>query len=177
MTSTAWSCRKEFKETYKREVHVVPTHAPVIRTDYVDAIFETTADKHAVVVADIVRRHKLGQPVLVGTTSVRESEQLSRRLRKVGVQHELLNAKHHAAEARRLRDLQKKVAIENESERQEILKYDIVVHAQREAIYAWRRRLVLDKEATLLWQSAVRRIRSQAVNQWFWIACRGELPA
>jgi preprotein translocase subunit SecA len=100
MTGTAKSRRKEFRETYGREVQVIPTHAPMIRVDFADAIFDTIADKHAAVVADILRRHKVGQPVLVGTTSVRESEQLSQRLRRAGVPHELLNAKNHAAEAR-----------------------------------------------------------------------------
>ena len=99
MTGTAWSERQEFMQTYGRDVQVIPTHRPVGRRDYQDIVFDTLRDKHDAVVAEILDRRASGQPVLVGSTSVRESEQISRRLDEAGVPHSLLNAKNHRAEA------------------------------------------------------------------------------
>ena len=99
MTGTAWSARKEFRRTYGRDVEVIPTNRPLICDDYPDVVFETLEEKHEAIVRDILGRRAQGQPVLVGTTSVRESEQLSHRLTEAGVLHSLLNAKNHRAEA------------------------------------------------------------------------------
>lgn len=99
MTGTAWSEREEFVQTYGRDVQVIPTHQPMIRRDYQDNVLCTLGEKHEVVVEEIIERRARGQPVLVGTTSVRESEEISRRLEDADVPHSLLNAKNHAAEA------------------------------------------------------------------------------
>ncbi len=99
MTGTAWSERAEFQQTYGRDVQVIPTHRPMVRTDYHDAVFDTLEEKHEAVVREILGRRAKGQPLLVGTTSVHESEQLSRRLAAADVPHSLLNAKNHRAEA------------------------------------------------------------------------------
>ncbi|XBH22023.1 preprotein translocase subunit SecA [Jonesiaceae bacterium BS-20] len=99
MTGTAMTEAAEFQGTYKLGVVPIPTHRPVQRLDGSDLIYKTEAAKFDAVVADIVERHADGQPVLVGTTSVEKSELLSSMLRKMGVPHEVLNAKHHAREA------------------------------------------------------------------------------
>ena len=99
MTGTAWSARKEFRRTYGRDVEVIPTNRPLICDDYQDVVFDTLEEKHEAIVRDILGRRAEGQPVLVGTTSVHESEQLSHRLTEAGVPHSLLNAKNHRAEA------------------------------------------------------------------------------
>ncbi|MFC1610017.1 preprotein translocase subunit SecA [Myxococcota bacterium] len=99
MTGTAKSERQEFTKTYGREVQVIPTHRPMIRRDYQDQIFNTLSEKHAAVVREIMELRAEGRPVLVGTSSVRESEQLSMRLRRTGQPHSVLNAKSHRVEA------------------------------------------------------------------------------
>jgi preprotein translocase subunit SecA len=99
MTGTAWTERNEFLQTYGREVVVIPTHKPMIRSDYEAAIFDTLSEKHEAILQEILDLRGKGRAVLVGTTSVAESEQLSRRLRKAGIAHEVLNAKNHRAEA------------------------------------------------------------------------------
>ena len=99
MTGTAWSARKEFRRTYGRDVEIIPTNRPLICNDYQDVVFDTLEEKHEAIVRDILGRRSEGQPVLVGTTSVHESEQLSQRLTEAGVQHSILNAKNHQAEA------------------------------------------------------------------------------
>jgi preprotein translocase subunit SecA len=261
MTGTAYSEREEFSKTYGRDVQVIPTHKPMIRADYEDEIFDAMAHKHAAIVEEIRELTAAGRPVLVGSTSVRESEQISRRLKQAGIEHHVLNAKNHRAEAaiiaqagrreavtistnmagrgtdivlggseageqaqrgvveagglhvigtshheaeriddqlrgragrqgdpgssqfmvclddqiwqkfgrmelddlrealarsdheegapitspsvqRLLRSLQKKVDEENKAIRRDVLKYDLVIHAQRETIYGWRRTLV-----------------------------------
>jgi len=259
MTGTAYSERDEFKRTYGRDVQVIPTHRPMIRADYEDMVFDSLAEKHQAIVDDIVELTGKGRPVLVGSTSVRESEQISKRLRRAGIEHAVLNAKNHREEAaviaqagrkggvtistnmagrgtdivlggdpsrdreaivaagglhvigtahheavriddqlrgragrqgdpgssqfvvslddelwqkfgrmdieeirerlgeagheagqpidaksihRTLRALQKKVDEENKAIRRDVLKYDLVIHAQRETIYGWRRTLV-----------------------------------
>ena len=260
MTGTAWSEREEFQGTYRRDVHVIPTNRPCIREDLPDVIYDTRAEKLDAVVEEIQLRRQTGQPVLVGTTSVRESEDLSRRLQLAAIPHTVLNAKNHRAEAaiiaqagrertvtistnmagrgidiilggesvreagglhvigtgrhesvridnqlrgragrqgdpgssqffvslddeiwqkfgrqallqlrrelrdgeartaarvsgapltapkvrRLLRELQKKVDVENVATRKEVLKYDLVLHVQREAIYRWRNTLLAD---------------------------------
>ena len=89
----------EFAGTYKIGVVPIPTNKPMIRQDQPDLVYTTVEAKLDAVVDDIAERHELGQPVLVGTTSVEKSEILSERLREQGIPHEVLNAKQHAREA------------------------------------------------------------------------------
>ncbi|HEU5222264.1 MAG TPA: preprotein translocase subunit SecA [Candidatus Lumbricidophila sp.] len=99
MTGTAETEAGEFMSTYKLGVVPIPTNKPMVRIDQPDLVYKNEETKFAQVVEDIVDRHKQGQPVLVGTTSVEKSEYLSRLLAKKGVRHEVLNAKNHAREA------------------------------------------------------------------------------
>ena len=99
MTGTAKTEEEEFKKIYGLDVVVVPTHRPMIRVDMPDVVFKTAKAKYRAVVEEIVRRHSNGQPVLVGTTSIENSELLSEMLKKRGIPHKVLNAKHHAEEA------------------------------------------------------------------------------
>jgi len=99
MTGTAETEAGEFMSTYKLGVVPIPTNKPMIRIDQADLIYKNEEVKFNEVVKDIAARHKTGQPVLVGTTSVEKSEYLSKLLAKEGVRHEVLNAKNHAREA------------------------------------------------------------------------------
>ncbi len=99
MTGTAKTEEEEFKKIYGLDVVVIPTNKPVIRQDLPDLVFKTEAAKYRAVVADIVERHKKGQPILVGTISIENSEMLSQLLKQKGVPHNVLNAKQHAREA------------------------------------------------------------------------------
>lgn len=99
MTGTADTEAAEFKKIYNLDVVVVPTNKPMIRTDYADVIYKTKKEKYEAVLDEIEDLHKKGQPVLVGTISIDVSEDLSKRLKKRGVKHEVLNAKHHEKEA------------------------------------------------------------------------------
>jgi preprotein translocase subunit SecA len=99
MTGTAETEAAEFMSTYKLGVVPIPTNMPMIRKDQADLVYKSEVGKFDQVVEDIVERHRKGQPVLVGTTSVEKSEYLSRLLAKRGVKHEVLNAKNHAREA------------------------------------------------------------------------------
>src|SRR5689334_16449113 len=99
MTGTAQTEAAEFNKVYKVGVISIPTHRPMIRMDQSDVIYKTEKAKYNAVVDDIVERHQLGQPVLVGTVSVEKSELLSQMLRRRGVPHAVLNAKFHAKEA------------------------------------------------------------------------------
>jgi preprotein translocase subunit SecA len=96
MTGTAETEAAEFMSTYKLGVVPIPTNKPMIRLDQSDLIYKNEEIKFNMVVRDIVERHKKGQPVLVGTTSVEKSEYLSKLLASEGVRHEVLNAKNHA---------------------------------------------------------------------------------
>jgi len=98
MTGTGVSEAGEFMHTYGLNVVSVPTHKPKAREDFADYIYKTEAAKYNAVVNDLIERHKKGQPVLVGTVSVDKSERLSRMLTKVGVTHNVLNAKAHTQE-------------------------------------------------------------------------------
>lgn len=100
MTATALTEAEEFAKIYNLDVVVVPTHHPVIRKDYTDVIYKTVEAKYRAVVREIKDRHEKGQPILVGTTSVENSEKLSDLLKKEGVKHEVLNAKYHEKEAK-----------------------------------------------------------------------------
>ncbi len=99
MTGTAETEAAEFAGTYKIGVVPIPTNKPMIRVDQADLVYTTAAAKLTAVVDDIAERHEAGQPVLVGTTSVEKSEQLSSLLRERGIPHQVLNAKQHAREA------------------------------------------------------------------------------
>ena len=99
MTGTADTEATEFNEIYKLGVTVVPTNRPMIRRDQSDVIYKTEQEKFNAVVEDVVARHSKGQPSLVGTISIEKSETLAEMLRKRGVPHHVLNAKHHDREA------------------------------------------------------------------------------
>ncbi|HOB16411.1 MAG TPA: preprotein translocase subunit SecA [Defluviitoga sp.] len=99
MTGTAKTEEDEFKSIYNTEVVVIPTNEPVIRKDENDLIFKTREEKYKAIVEEIAKRYEKGQPVLVGTTSIENSELLSNMLKKRGIPHEVLNAKHHEREA------------------------------------------------------------------------------
>jgi preprotein translocase subunit SecA len=99
MTGTAETEAGEFHSTYKLEVIVIPTHMPMVRKDNPDMIYRTLPEKWDAVVEEIQERYEQGQPVLVGTVSVENSELIARRLQRVGVPHNVLNAKYHEREA------------------------------------------------------------------------------
>ncbi|XCB29531.1 preprotein translocase subunit SecA [Arcanobacterium hippocoleae] len=99
MTGTAETEAEEFASTYDIGVIPIPTNRPMIRVDQTDLVYPTDAGKFRAIVADIKERHLKGQPVLVGTASVENSERLSEMLRKAHVPHEVLNAKQHKREA------------------------------------------------------------------------------
>ena len=99
MTGTAMTEANEFSQIYKLGVVPIPTNRPMVREDRADLVYRTSQAKLNAVVEDIVERHEAGQPILVGTTSVQKSEELSNLLRKRGVAHEVLNAKNHDREA------------------------------------------------------------------------------
>ncbi len=99
MTGTADTEAYEFQEIYGLETVVIPTHMPMIRTDRLDQVYRTAKEKHAAIIADIRDCHARGQPVLVGTTSIENSELLSGMLQKERLPHQVLNAKQHAREA------------------------------------------------------------------------------
>ncbi|MEX1313627.1 MAG: preprotein translocase subunit SecA [Desulfotignum sp.] len=99
MTGTAETEAPEFKKIYNLDVLVIPTHKPMIRTDFPDLIYKTRKEKYDAAINEIIALHKKGQPVLVGTISIDVSEELSRVLKKKGIPHNVLNAKHHKEEA------------------------------------------------------------------------------
>ena len=99
MTGTAKTEEKEFNDIYGLEVYEIPPNKPLARVDMPDLIFKTKAAKYRAVVRDAVERHKKGQPLLIGTTSITQSEELSDMLKRSGVPHSVLNAKHHEQEA------------------------------------------------------------------------------
>ena len=99
MTGTAMTEASEFHQIYKLGVVPIPTNRPMQRIDQADLVYQTELAKFMAVTQDIVERHRKGQPVLVGTVSVEKSEELSALLKKSGVPHEVLNAKHHEREA------------------------------------------------------------------------------
>jgi preprotein translocase subunit SecA len=99
MTGTAKTEAAELAQIYRLEVVEVPTNRPVIRADHPDVVYKTEATKFAAVAEDITARYASGQPVLVGTVSIEKSERLSDLLRRQGIPHEVLNAKHHEREA------------------------------------------------------------------------------
>jgi len=99
MTGTAATEAEEFGSIYKLEVIVVPTNQPMIREDCPDVIYRTEDEKFDAVIEEIKELHEVKRPVLVGTISIERSELLSKKLKKFGIKHSVLNAKHHEKEA------------------------------------------------------------------------------
>ena len=99
MTGTADTEAYEFQQIYGLETVVIPTNLPMVRIDHNDQIFRTAEEKYEAVVADIQRCHEAGQPVLVGTTSIENSELVAKLLNQQGLPHNVLNAKEHEREA------------------------------------------------------------------------------
>ena len=99
MTGTAMTEADEFREIYGMDVIEVPTNKPVIRLDLSDVVFKNENAKINAIIEQIKECHAKGQPVLVGTVSVEKSEQLSAKLKRTGIQHQVLNAKYHEKEA------------------------------------------------------------------------------
>lgn len=99
MTGTAKTEEQEFIKIYGLEVVQIPTNKPIQRKDLPDVIFKTKRGKYKAVVREVIRRHKTGQPILIGTTSIEQSEELSRMLKQAGIVHNVLNAKYHEMEA------------------------------------------------------------------------------
>ncbi|MBW2431532.1 MAG: SEC-C domain-containing protein [Deltaproteobacteria bacterium] len=99
MTGTADTEATEFKKIYDLDVVVIPTNQPMVRTDFPDVIYKSRREKFNAVLDEIVKLHTSGQPVLVGTISIDVSEALSKKLKKRGIKHEVLNAKNHEKEA------------------------------------------------------------------------------
>jgi len=99
MTGTADTEAAEFKKTYDLDVMVMPTNMPMIRRDSPDVIYKTRKEKFNAALDEIVELHKNGQPVLVGTISIDVSEDFSKKLKKRGIKHTVLNAKNHEKEA------------------------------------------------------------------------------
>ncbi len=99
MTGTADTEASEFHNIYKLDVIVIPTNKEMIRKDFPDVIYKTEREKYNAVVEEIKKLYDKGQPVLVGTISIEKSEILSKMLKRAGIPHEVLNAKHHQKEA------------------------------------------------------------------------------
>ena len=99
MTGTADTEATEFKKIYNLDVSVIPTNKPMIRTDFPDAIYKSRQEKFNAAIEEIIELNKTGQPVLVGTISIDVSEGLSKKLKKRGIKHSVLNAKNHEGEA------------------------------------------------------------------------------
>ena len=104
MTGTAKTEEDEFLKIYKLPVIVIPTNKPIARTDHPDVIYKTKKAKYKAVANAVEEIHKTGQPVLIGTTSITQSEQLSSVLQKRGIEHNVLNAKYHEREAEIIKD-------------------------------------------------------------------------
>jgi len=99
MTGTAETEAMEFRKIYGLEVVVIPTNLPMVRVDHPDVVYKTESGKFRAVVDDIAAVYQTKQPILVGTISIEKSEELSNMLKKKGIPHQVLNAKHHEREA------------------------------------------------------------------------------
>ena len=99
MTGTALTEESEFREIYSLDVIEIPTNRPMIRKDHNDVVYKSVNGKYNAIVEQVKECHEKGQPVLVGTVSIEKSEELSRRLKREGIEHTVLNAKHHEKEA------------------------------------------------------------------------------
>ncbi|MEG2621707.1 MAG: preprotein translocase subunit SecA, partial [Clostridia bacterium] len=111
MTGTAKTEEEEFRDIYKLDVVTIPTNKPMVRLDMNDAVFTSVKGKYAAVADEVEKRHKTGQPILVGTVSVEKSELVSRMLSSRGVAHVVLNAKFHDREAEIVAQAGKKDAV------------------------------------------------------------------
>ncbi len=111
MTGTALTEEEEFQHIYKLDIVAIPTNKPVVRKDMHDSVYKTEAGKYAAVIAQIKECNDKGQPVLVGTVNVDKSEVLSKLLKKVGIKHNVLNAKYHDKEAEIVAQAGKKGAV------------------------------------------------------------------
>ncbi len=99
MTGTAKTEEAEFRTIYSLDVIEIPTNRPIQRVDLPDRVYSTTDGKKRAIINEIIERHESGQPILVGTSSVEKSEEISRLLKRNGVKHNILNAKNHEREA------------------------------------------------------------------------------
>ncbi len=99
MTGTAKTEEDEFREIYSLDVVEIPTNKPVIRVDHSDQVYKNENGKFTAIVREIVKTSETGQPMLIGTTTIKKSEKLSALLKKQGIKHHVLNAKHHEKEA------------------------------------------------------------------------------
>ena len=104
MTGTAKTEENEFQQIYAMDVVEVPTNRPVIRQDHPDMVYRTKKEKYHAAIRDIIASHSKGQPVLVGTITIEDSELLSKLLKKEGIPHNVLNAKFHEREAQIVAD-------------------------------------------------------------------------
>lgn len=104
MTGTADTEAEEFKKIYKLEVTVLPTNKPLIRIDHPDKVYRTVREKFEAIAEDVKEAHLRGQPVLLGTVSIENSEKLSKLLHQKGIPHSVLNAKFHEKEAEIVKD-------------------------------------------------------------------------
>jgi preprotein translocase subunit SecA len=99
MTGTADTEAVEFKKIYNLDVSVIPTNKPILRKDYEDVVYKNDIAKYNAIVKDVKARNENGQPILIGTASIEKSEVISNFLKKEGIRHDVLNAKHHEREA------------------------------------------------------------------------------
>jgi preprotein translocase subunit SecA len=111
MTGTAETSAEEFDKVYKLEVVVIPTNKKVVRQDLPDKVYKTESGKFKAVAEEVKKKHETGQPVLVGTTSIEKNEYLSRLLSREGIEHKVLNAKHHEEEGEIIAQAGKKGAV------------------------------------------------------------------
>ncbi len=111
MTGTALTEENEFREIYGLDVIVIPTNKPLLRQDLPDIIYKTEDGKYGAVLAEVEEAHKKGQPVLIGTVSIEKSEKLSSMLKRIGIKHNVLNAKMHEKEAEIVAQAGKKGAV------------------------------------------------------------------
>ncbi len=111
MTGTAATEEEEFIKIYGMEVVVIPTNKPLIREKLPDKVFKNEKEKFKAVVEEIEQRHKKGQPLLVGTVDIEKSEELSKKLNRKGIQHNVLNAKNHEKEAEIIKDAGQKNSV------------------------------------------------------------------
>jgi preprotein translocase subunit SecA len=98
MTGTAATSQEEFKKVYNMDVIIIPTNKPMIRKDLPDKIYKTQEAKYKAIVEDIKERYQKGQPVLIGTPSIEKNELISNYLKRIGIPHNVLNAKNHEKE-------------------------------------------------------------------------------
>ena len=111
MTGTALTEEREFRDIYGLDVIEIPTNEPVIRIDHQDAVYKTKKEKLNAICDAVVASHEKGQPVLVGTITIESSEEISKLLKKRGIQHQVLNAKFHEMEAEIVAEAGRKGAV------------------------------------------------------------------